>query len=174
MADFNMNTTLSNLNTVNGFVRENPVHPHQKSQKMKVNEGSTELAGRQVFSAKKPSAIEEPSVSKQFSITEQSIAGVVKDFQQEELDETIAQINDSLQNIQRNLKFSVDNDSGIVVINVTDKVTDKLVRQIPSEEVLELARNLQEMNLNLPDPSGERSESHSRSRTEGVFLKTSV
>ena len=162
MADFNMHTTLSSLNTVHGFVRENLVHPHQKSHKTEAKKDSTELEERQEITAKEPLA------------SRQSSADIATDMNREELDETIIQLNDSLQNVQRNLKFSVDKDAGRIVINVTDKETDELVRQIPSEEVLELARNLQEMNLNLSEPIGERSESHSRSRTEGVFLRTSV
>lgn len=162
MTDLNMNNTLSSLNAVNGFVRENLVHPSKKSQNTEVKKSSPELEERQEITAKEPLA------------SKQSSAEVIKDMQKEKLDETIVQLNNSLQNIQRNLKFSVDNDAGRIVISVTDKETDELVRQIPSEEVLELARNLQEMNLNLPEPVGERSESHSQSRTEGVFLRTSV
>ena len=154
MADFNMNAHVSALGAINGFVRESLVQPQQKSQK--TEKDSTEVEKRQEITAEKTSA------------------EIVKDMKKEELDETITQINDSLQNVQRNLKFSVDKEAGRIVINVTDKETDELVRQIPSEEVLELARNLQEMNLSLSEPIGERSESHSRSRTEGVFLRTSV
>ncbi len=162
MSDFNMNTTLSSLNVVNGFVRENLLHPYQKSQKTEAKKDSPELEQRQEIAAKEPLA------------SRQSSADIVTDMNKEELDETIIQLNDSLQNVQRNLKFSIDKDAGRIVINVTDKETDELVRQIPSEEVLELARNLQEMNLNLLEHIGERSESHSQSRTEGVFLRTSV
>ncbi len=89
----------------------------------------------------------------------------------ESLDKTISKLNDSLQNIQRNLKFSVDDGSGKIVINVTDKETDKVVRQIPSEEVLHLARNLQALSQ---QQSSQGIDEQSRPTAEGVFFKGSV
>ena len=156
MADLNMNAKLPGLGAVNGFVRENLVQPLQNSQKTESRD-NTELEKRQEIASKKSPA----------DIVNTSDA---KEVPREELDETISQLNDSLQNVQRNLEFSIDNDAGKIVINVKDKVTDEVVRQIPSEEVLELARNLHEASERL----NERNESRSQAVAEGVFLKTSV
>lgn len=41
-----------------------------------------------------------------------------------------------------NLQFSVDQDSGDTVVRITDSQTGDLVRQIPSEETLAIARDL--------------------------------
>ena len=156
MADLNMNAKLPGLSAVNGFVRENLVQPLQNSQKTESRDNA-ELEKRQEIASKKSPA----------DIVNTSDA---KEVPREELDETISQLNDSLQNVQRNLEFSIDNDAGKIVINVKDKETDEIVRQIPSEEVLELARNLHEASERL----NERSESRSQAVAEGVFLKTSV
>jgi flagellar protein FlaG len=45
-----------------------------------------------------------------------------------------------MQNLNRSLQFSVDDESGDTVIKVVDSETEELVRQIPSEEILR-ARN---------------------------------
>lgn len=58
--------------------------------------------------------------------------------------EAVAQLNAFLRHERLNLEFSVDEGSGRVVIRITDTDTDQLVRQIPSEEVLTIARHLAE------------------------------
>ncbi|GLQ01075.1 hypothetical protein GCM10007891_29280 [Methylophaga thalassica] len=55
----------------------------------------------------------------------------------EALRDKVAQLNDYMQNMNRNLQFSVDDTSGDTVIKVIDSETEEVVRQIPSEEILE-------------------------------------
>lgn len=43
------------------------------------------------------------------------------------------------------LQFAIDHDSGKTVVKITDVKTGELIRQIPSEEMLELARSLDKM-----------------------------
>lgn len=57
-----------------------------------------------------------------------------------------AQIQQFLDSIQRNLEFSVDEDSGRVVVKVIASDTGLVVRQIPNEEVLKLAESLSDAN----------------------------
>ncbi|MFQ5469335.1 MAG: flagellar protein FlaG [Gammaproteobacteria bacterium] len=58
------------------------------------------------------------------------------------LTEAVSKIKDHVQNIQRQLEFSVDEDLNRVVIRVYDSETEEVIRQIPAEEVLVMARNL--------------------------------
>lgn len=53
-------------------------------------------------------------------------------------------MNEHVQQIHRQLQFNVDSDSGRIVIKVIDSDTDEVIRQIPGEEALELARKLAE------------------------------
>jgi flagellar protein FlaG len=62
----------------------------------------------------------------------------------ENLESAVSSINDYVQNLQRSLQFTVDEVSGKNVVTVLDKETDEVIRQFPSEEVLEIARNLSE------------------------------
>ena len=58
------------------------------------------------------------------------------------VDKAIAHLNDYVQSIQRDLEFSVDEGSGATVVRVIDRTTKEVVRQIPSDVALSLARNL--------------------------------
>lgn len=53
-------------------------------------------------------------------------------------------LNNLVHELHRELRFSVDDDSGETVIKVVDRVTDEVVRQIPSEEVVALRKRLEE------------------------------
>src|SRR5690606_32426070 len=61
-----------------------------------------------------------------------------------ELNDAVAQLNDYVQSIQRDLSFEIDEASGKTVITVLDRKTQEVVRQIPDEVALRLARNLQQ------------------------------
>ena len=49
-----------------------------------------------------------------------------------------------VQGVNRELQFMQDVDNGNVVIKVIDASTDELIRQIPSEEMMDLSRRLTE------------------------------
>lgn len=54
-----------------------------------------------------------------------------------------------IQTVNRSLQISVEQDLGTTVITVIDKATEEVVRQIPSEEVLSLARFLSQQQEEL-------------------------
>ncbi len=66
------------------------------------------------------------------------------EVQATELKKAVSNINSYVQKLSRDLLFSVDEGTGRTVIKVVDGSTDKLIRQIPSEDVLALARHLQD------------------------------
>jgi flagellar protein FlaG len=63
--------------------------------------------------------------------------------EQEPLDEVVSDLNNLVRDLQRELQFSVDEDSGSTVIKVVDRETDEVVRQIPSEELMNLRKRLE-------------------------------
>jgi len=72
-----------------------------------------------------------------------------------DIKQAVAEINDFVQNIQRDLHFSVDDDAGMTVIKVLDRGTGDLIRQIPEDVFLNLARNLRENEpINLVNAHG--------------------
>jgi|CXWL01.1.fsa_nt_gi flagellar protein FlaG len=60
------------------------------------------------------------------------------------LKKAVDDLNGYIQNVQRNLQFSIDEDSGTMVVKVIDSKSEKVIRQIPNEETLRLARSLAE------------------------------
>ncbi|MBY6033649.1 flagellar protein FlaG [Marinobacter daepoensis] len=64
--------------------------------------------------------------------------------QREELDQAVSQLNDFVQNVQRDLQFEVDNDLGQTIVKVVDQQTQEVIRQIPDEVALRLAEKLQQ------------------------------
>lgn len=65
--------------------------------------------------------------------------------QSERLTKAVADLNEYVQNVRRNLEFNVDEESGRTVIKVIDSESRELVRQIPVEEILEISRRLNDM-----------------------------
>ena len=65
--------------------------------------------------------------------------------QEQRLDEVVEQLNDFVQQIQRNLNFSVDKESGRTVVTVMQADTKEVIRQIPSQEVLDRIHHLDDL-----------------------------
>jgi flagellar protein FlaG len=60
-----------------------------------------------------------------------------------ELAAAIDQLNSKVQNLNRNLEFSLDKDSGELLVKVVDAKTHEVISQIPRKEALQLARNIE-------------------------------
>lgn len=60
----------------------------------------------------------------------------------ETVESAVSQISDFVQNFQRDLQFSVDKDSGRIVVKVLDSETKEVIRMIPPEETLRMAEQL--------------------------------
>lgn len=62
-----------------------------------------------------------------------------------QLNDAVKQINDFMQRAQLSLQFSIDQDTNTAVIEIKDVQTGDIIRQIPSKEVLEIAKRLNEV-----------------------------
>lgn len=67
------------------------------------------------------------------------------EHQRAEVDSAVASMQSFVQAIKRDLNFRIDESSGRVVVQVLDGGSGDVVRQIPSEEALELAARLEDM-----------------------------
>ncbi|WP_306092911.1 flagellar protein FlaG [Pseudomonas sp. SCB32] len=97
--------------------------------------GKTQTATTPAGSARSDSAAPE---------AQQDAASRAQD-QRGQLDTAVASIQSYAQSVTRNLNFSIDDSTGDVVVKVIDGESGKVVRQIPSEEVLKLAARLDDM-----------------------------
>lgn len=62
----------------------------------------------------------------------------------EEIQQAVTDLNSHIQNIERNLLFSVDESSGRTVVRVVNSETEEVIRQMPTEEVLRISRSIHE------------------------------
>jgi len=60
----------------------------------------------------------------------------------EQVEEAVQQIEQFTQTLSQNLKFSIDEDTGKTVVKIVDIQTQEVIRQIPSEEAITIARTL--------------------------------
>ena len=76
-------------------------------------------------------------------VNTQSVVGVSTEY----IEAAALKLAEILQTNERQVSFSVDEDSNKQVVKVTDVVTGEVIRQIPSEEVLKLSERLQDLQL---------------------------
>lgn len=71
------------------------------------------------------------------------------------IEQAVTEINEYVQSVQRDLHFSVDEESGTTIIRVKDKASGDLIRQIPEDIFLNLAQKLKDnQTLHLLDAHG--------------------
>lgn len=58
----------------------------------------------------------------------------------------VTDMQDYVDAAGRNIQFQLDDDSGRMVVKVTEASSGDVIRQMPSEEALRLAENLAEMS----------------------------
>jgi flagellar protein FlaG len=64
----------------------------------------------------------------------------------EQVQKAVEEMRKSLsETTSNNLQFSIDDETGQTLVRVTDRQTGELIRQIPSEEMVELAKSLDRM-----------------------------
>lgn len=63
----------------------------------------------------------------------------------EPVEQAISSLQGFVQSIRRDLNFDLDDSSGRMVVKVTDSASGDVIRQIPSEDALRLAENLEEI-----------------------------
>jgi flagellar protein FlaG len=67
----------------------------------------------------------------------------------EQIDSAVTEISEFVQATNRQLNFSVDEDSKKQVVKVTDTESGEVIRQIPSEEILELSDRLRDLHTDV-------------------------
>lgn len=108
---------------------------------------NTELALRQGASAPSVSTQSDNLSSASSKQAKESVAQVeqrsVEDAS-DKVEDAVASLNTYVQSVQRDLQFRLDDTSGKTVITVFDRSTEEVVRQIPDDVALRLARDLQQ------------------------------
>ena len=62
------------------------------------------------------------------------------------VEDAVDKLNEFTQNVaKRNLSFSVDKETNAFVVKVVDNETDEVIRQMPTEEALAVAKQIESM-----------------------------
>lgn len=78
--------------------------------------------------------------------TEQAVTAPQKtEASRQQVEDAVKSVNEFLKPINDSIQFSVDDDTGISVIKVIDVVTKDVIRQFPSEEMLTIAKAIDQM-----------------------------
>lgn len=70
---------------------------------------------------------------------------VSRPAQNQVTDEVVNEMNQAILGVRRELKFSIDEDSGRTIVQVWDSETGDMIRQLPSDEVLAVSRHIREV-----------------------------
>ncbi len=90
-------------------------------------------------------ALEQPTVEKQVQ-PEQTASARASVVDEKKIETVVEDLNDFVQSAQRQLEFFVDKESGKTVVRVIDSDTGDTIRNIPSDEVLNMQKQLKEMS----------------------------
>ncbi|WP_394221921.1 flagellar protein FlaG [Alteromonas gracilis] len=71
-----------------------------------------------------------------------------------QLDEAVAKVESFLKVQNRDLAFSIDDETNRSVVTVKDSQSGDVIRQIPSEDVLKLAERIQELQQDVGNSVG--------------------
>ena len=107
--------------------------------------GSIIDVGREVTSPERPVS------DRPVKVTAEDILPVEKNKEEEEelekqdVEEVTKFLNESSALFNLSLQFRVHDETSRIVVSVTNSDTDEVIRQIPAQEVLDLAERLNEM-----------------------------
>lgn len=80
-------------------------------------------------------------------------SGQVESSSEQVIEDRVSELNSFVQNIQRGIQFSAQEESGRSIITVTDKDTGDVIRSFPSEQMLAISKHLAE-SLAVQDDAG--------------------
>lgn len=87
----------------------------------------------------------EPARSENGSHSDKVDKQELKKLSPKMLEELVKELEKKLSMLNTQLKISIDEDTDMVVVKVIDKETKKVIRQIPPEYVLKIAKYLDEI-----------------------------
>jgi len=92
--------------------------------------------------------IVEAELVKKVAIVEIKPSNVQKESAptEEVIAKAAAQIQNFVQQMGRNLSFTIDETTGYNVVRVINPETNEVIRQLPSEELLKIAKSMEQLN----------------------------
>ena len=63
-------------------------------------------------------------------------------FNEEDVQKAVTKLNQYVQSIKRELNFSIEKETGRTIVKVIDSTTNEVIRQLPSEAAIEIAKQV--------------------------------
>lgn len=89
----------------------------------------------------------------------------------QQLTETVQDLNQSLREYNTRLQFEIDDQSQQMVVQIVDRETKEVIRQIPSEKALALAKFFKEMEDNQLTERSSSGKDGKQIKVEGLLLQ---
>jgi len=92
------------------------------------------------------SVVSKPEVLKpEFNRAEKTKEIKISEITKQDVEEMVEVLKELTQTLQTKLNFSIDDGTNEVVVKIIDRDTDKVIRQFPPEELLELQEKMQDL-----------------------------
>ena len=79
------------------------------------------------------------------TITEAAVSQTGKSSSLADVTKAVHDINQSIQSNAQGVVFTLDNDNKRIIVKVVDQQTKQVLRQIPTEEVIEISKSLDKL-----------------------------
>lgn len=140
-----MNTVAAPLTTIGVTVPTQPASAIQQTRERE--EGAGQNQNRVGVSGQPQGGVAGAGTTTTVQDSRQVTAGKESQEKQqpkkEEVEKAVSSVNEYISKLRsRELQFSVDEDSGKMVIKIVDTDNKKVLRQIPPEDMLRLADNI--------------------------------
>ena len=116
----------------------------QAPSKDKVSDANVELARTAKQDQTQASQETQRKESESKALSQQLIAEQRREAVKERVNQVIPKVRELMEKNQRSLDFKVAEQENRVIITVIDKETDKVIRQIPPEDLLQMAETLEQ------------------------------
>lgn len=111
---------------------------------MEINSGLKVLSQVENSAAAKVAPQQGANIAEKLPAVEIKAPPEVKKFEGADLDQAVADLQKFVEGLGRNLSFRRDDSIDRSIITVRDASTNQLVRQIPAEEIVAIAREIRQ------------------------------
>ncbi|QGT98696.1 hypothetical protein SYNTR_0103 [Candidatus Syntrophocurvum alkaliphilum] len=89
-------------------------------------------------------AINHSTKSRDFQDKVATTKSNIEDFTFAELENDVKKVNERLKSMEKTFEYTIHHDTNRIMVKIFDSREDKLIREIPSEKMLDMLANIQE------------------------------
>lgn len=113
---------------------------HSSSFQTAATKHDVSTSVKQAEIAKGPAATQADTPEKAINATDKSQAST-----REQVEEAVSRIREFVQPVNNNIKFLIDDEVEGTLVKVIDANSEEVIRQIPSEEAIRIAKSLDQL-----------------------------